>query len=141
MPLYLDSVIFHKPEAEQAISNMLTRVAKKYKVVVVERMIEGPQTGRIYSKGNGPGFRLYHQASARYQRPAVDTGNLINSVEDEKIGPYEHQVYVDDGLAPYGKYLQSPRLERPIMTEEDAYDYERSQIVDEEIFAVEEALS
>lgn len=107
--------IFNRAAREGVISRGLTRKAKRYKKKVVDTMVQTPATGRVYAKGNATGFTRAHRASSKGNPPAVDTGNLIRSVEDHKTSPTTHEVYVDDPKAPYGKYLERPRLDRPIM--------------------------
>ena len=120
----LDSPIWNQSEVEQIVSNGLTRLAKRFKQKTVDNMIMSTPSGVLYApgfSGQGAGFRRYHQASARGERPAPDTMNLVLSVSDEKVSSFEHDVFVDDNRAPYGRWLQNPAgLNRPIATLVDA---------------------
>lgn len=126
MTVNLDSPIWDEAAREQIVSRGLTRIAKKFKQKTVTAMIEGVHTGAYYRPrlgGPGLGFTRLHHASARSERPSPDTLNLVNSVEDEKIAPLQHAVFVNDAQAPYGKYLQFG-MDRPIMTGADVVEFE-----------------
>jgi hypothetical protein len=119
----LNSAAFSDIEVEACIGRMLNRLAKRFKQERKDDMAYSSHTGRIYfqsERGAGGrgrrqgGFRSYHQASRYGERPAPITFNLTNALKDEKTGGLSHRVYVDDQQAPYGKYLQSERLNRPI---------------------------
>lgn len=108
----------------QAVSNCVSRLGKGFKQVTKSNMETATHTGRLYNLSpRGAGFSRTHRASARFERPAPITHNLINSVKDEKTSDNSVEIFVDDGQAPYGKYLQSDKLEREIMTDKDALDY------------------
>lgn len=117
-----------RSEREQALSNFLTRVAKLYVRQTVSDMVQGPHTGVLYRRARGPNFRRSHQASAKDEHPAPDTLNLINSVKDRKLSPSSHEAYVDDEQAPYGKYLERPRLSRRIMHPADVRKFVASTV-------------
>lgn len=134
MPTNLTSPVWNDEAVDGIISRCLTRLVKRFKNERVQDMASSPHTGVVYKKygdagtAGGPGgFRRFHQASARGQRPAPDTFNLSNSLRDEKLNPQQHRFYVDDITAPYGKYLQDPTvLDRPIATQEDADAFVKS---------------
>lgn len=132
MPVELTSPVWHELQRAEIVSRCLTRLAKRFKVERVEAMVAGPHTGILYKPalgGPGTGFNRFHRASARGQRPAPDTTNLINSVEDLKLATLQHAVYVDDAKAPYGKWLQDPTvLDRPIATLQDAEAFMASPV-------------
>lgn len=113
----LDSQIFNGTARRQAFANFVGRQAKDFKAVTKRRMIESKPAGRLYPRKRGAGFRRFHRASARGQRPAIDTGKLLNSIEDRRFGEFKAEVFAG---AEYAKYLQSERLDRPIMDERDA---------------------
>lgn len=123
MPLRIVSLnfvdpIFDKAKRDGVISRGLTRIGKRFKTLVVNTMIQTQAKGRLYEprfKGNAAGFTRSHRASIKGDPPAPDTMNLTRSVKDRKMSPTAHEVYVDDGQAPYGKFLERPRLNRPIM--------------------------
>lgn len=129
----LESPIFNETKAREIISSALTRVAKRFKQVTKDNQTLGPHTGKLYqsrNKGQGSGFRRYHRASSRGQRPSPDTMNLLNATDDRKDSWDSHTVYVDDAKAPYGKYLQEG-LDRPIMSPEDAAEFEGTVVKEE----------
>lgn len=127
MPVDLNSPVWNDLQRAEVVSRCLTRLAKRFKTERVAAMVAGPHTGVLYKPklgGPGPGFNRFHRASARGERPAPDTTNLINSVEDLKLATLQHAVYVDDSKAPYGKWLQDPDvLDRPIATLADAEEF------------------
>ncbi len=128
----LTSAVFNKPRSKAIVSRGLTRIAKRFKKITVDNMTQSNAAGRTYKRGAGPGFSRFHQASARGQRPEPDTFNLVNSVRDSKKTELKHDVFVDDGKAPYGKYLQNPSgLNRPIATKEDADRYAADEMQEE----------
>lgn len=113
----LDSQIFKDVSRRQAVSNLVGRNAKDFKNLTKRRMIESRPTGRLYRRSRGAGFIRSHRASAKGQRPAIDSGNLLNSVQDKRTGEFTAEASVG---AEYAKYLQSRRLKRPIMSDRDA---------------------
>lgn len=121
----LTSAIFDSSKREGVISRGLTRKAKQFKKVTVDDMVASPATGRTYKKGTGQGFTRSHTASSRGNPPRVDRGNLIRQVKDVKISTKAHEVYVDDAAAPYGAYLERPRLARTIMSPEQVGKFEK----------------
>lgn len=124
----LNSPIWNDQERVQIVSRCLSRLARKFKVERVQAMVAGPHTGRLYPRKGGVGFRRFHRASARGERPSPDTTNLINSLDHEKISDLRYSVNVDDVKAPYGKWLQDPdNLDRPIATIGDAEAFMESQ--------------
>ncbi len=128
MPVELTSPVWNATERVEVASRCLTRLAKRFKVERVSAMSAGPHTGVVYKRSGGGNFQRFHRASARGERPAPDTNNLLNSVKDQKIASLQHAVYVDDAKAPYGKWLQDPLvLDRPIATLADAEDFMKTQ--------------
>lgn len=125
------SPIFKGPKRTAIVSNTLTRIAKRFKKLTVDTMVFSQPQGRDYAKGRGQGFRRVHRASRRGQPPAPDTMNLVRSVEDNKVNPSTHEVYVDGNQAPYGEYLERPRLMRPIMGRALVKGFEDSQMQEE----------
>lgn len=121
MPVELNSPVWNDLQRKEIASRCLTRLAKKFKQERRDAMAFDSHTGIIYRRGSGDGFRRYHQASARGQSPAVDTGNLINSLVDNKLSLLQHEVAVDDSRAAYGKWLNDPAvLDRPTIRLEQA---------------------
>lgn len=121
----LNSAIFDKVKRSRSVSSFIAKQAKDFKVLTKERMVKGPQTGRLYRKKRGVNFRRSHRASARGQRPAVQTGLLLNAISDRRISDNHSQVYIAERLSSngttttkYGEILQN-KLGRPIMSEFD----------------------
>lgn len=116
-----ESDIFDPDRRVQILRNGNIRLAKRFKDVTRQAMIDETHTGILYqprNPGQGAGFTRSHRASARGERPAPDTMNLVNSLGDESISDTEHKVFVDDSQAPYAKWLQE-NMDRPIMTQGD----------------------
>jgi hypothetical protein len=112
----LDSEIFKAVSRRQAISNLVGRSARDFKNLTKRRIIESRPAGRLYSRGPGTGFTRAHRASAKGQRPAIDTGKLLNSIDDKRTGELSSEAFAG---AEYAKHLQSARLDRPIMSDGD----------------------
>jgi ribosomal protein L15 len=142
MPVDLNSPVWIDPQRLDVVSRCLTRLAKRFKAQQVQAMVAGPHTGVNYKKAGAEGFQRFHRASARGERPAPDTTNLINSVEDLKLASLQHAVYVDDAKAPYGKWLQDPDvLDRPIATKADAEAFMQSPEAKNELNKAKNELS
>lgn len=60
--------------------------------------MSGTKSGLVYTRGGRS-----HQASAPGEAPAIDIGNLVNSIFSEKSGPGEALV---GAHAEYGVYLE-----------------------------------
>jgi hypothetical protein len=123
----LDSKIFDKAFREQTVQNFVSRQARDFKVLTKQRIIESEPAGRDYARKRGAGFQRFHRASARGQRPAIDTGKLLNSIDDQMISPTVAEAFVG---AEYAEFLQSERLDRPIMDENDAQEAEAKMLRD-----------
>ena len=127
--IQLDSAIFRAAEVRRAISNAVRKQARIYKREVVRRMVESKPRGRVYPRRRGKGFKRFHRASALGQRPAVDTGTLINAVEDRSVSEFSAVVQIGhrynrrQNARDYARILQE-RLGRPIMTDQDARNVE-----------------
>ena len=68
--------------------------------------MSGPKSGVVY--GN-------HQASAPGEAPAIDTGNLINSLQIEETGDLEMTVSVNAEYAEALEFGTSKMAPRPFM--------------------------
>ncbi len=110
------SQVFKTDVMRQEASSFIGRQGKDFKNLSQRRMIESQPAGRLYKRKRGQGFTRSHRASARGQRPAIDTGKLLNSVNDRRLGPYKVKVSVD---TPYAPILQSPKLDRKIIRDSD----------------------
>lgn len=121
------SQIFDKTARRQSLANFISRQAKDFKDLTKRRMIESKPLGRLYSRRRGIGFTRAHRASARGQRPAIDTGVLLNSIRDRKTNEMTSEVFAG---AAYAEYLQSERLNRPIMSDADAKEAQTKAVLD-----------
>jgi hypothetical protein len=126
----LNSQIFKAVPRRQAIANLVGRSARDFKNLTKRRIIESRPAGRLYPRRRGAGFTRAHRASARGQRPAIDTGKLLNSIRDKRNAEFRAEAYAG---AEYAKYLQSEKLKRPIMSERDAAEAERKMLRDSEV--------
>lgn len=118
----LDSDIFRDVPRRQAVSNLIRRAARDCKNAAKRRIIESKPAGKLYRRKRGAGFLRFHRASAKGQRPAIDTGTLLNSIKDRRTAEYTATTTAD---AKHAEYLQSKRLNRPIMDEKDAAEEQR----------------
>jgi len=121
------------------MNNLVSRNAREFKRLTQERMIKGLASGRTYAKSKGSGSRRLHKASRRGQRPAVDTGTLVNAIRNAPTGQYRAKVDVADRVNPnsqtlasgYAEILQE-KLDRPIMSDFDARQAEMKMKFDAE---------
>ncbi len=121
------SKIFDKASRQQAVSSLVSKNAREFKRLTQERMTKGLHSGRTYKKRKGAGFTRAHRASRRGQRPAPDSGTLVNAIRSQPTGPYTAKVDIAEKVNPnsgtvaskYGEILQE-KLGRPIMTAKDA---------------------
>ena len=116
MPVKLESLIFDKVKRRAVISSAVSKSAKVFKEATRRRMVESKPSGRIEERGRaGKGFSRRFRRSARGQRPAVDTGTLINALSDKKTGEFSSEVFIADKTNPrnkanakdYGERLQT----------------------------------
>lgn len=128
----LNAKIHDKRERVRVLGRVPGEAAKRHKDRTRRQMIEGPQTGNLYRRKNGPGFRRSHRASARGQRPAPDTFTLVNAVSDKRTGEMSAEVFIAERINPrnganasdYAEILQN-NMGRPIMTGGDAINADR----------------
>jgi hypothetical protein len=67
----------------------------------------------------GATFSRGHRASARGERLAVDSGNLVNNaLRAERTGDSSARTYIDESVAPYAQ-LQQDDFDRQVMTDAD----------------------
>lgn len=99
-----------------AIAASLAPYARKVIIKTIEDIeniskdsMQGPKSGREYpSKG-----RKMHQASAPGEAPAIDTGNLVNSIQSKMIGATTGIVFTNTEYAPPLEYGSSKMAARP----------------------------
>lgn len=105
-----------KRERRQTIASFISRERRDFKNLTKRRIIDSKASGRLYRRKGGQGFKRSHRASARGQRPAIDSGKLLNSIQDKRRNDFSGEVFAG---ADYAKYLQSEKLNRPIMVDSD----------------------
>lgn len=128
----LNSPVWDDSRRQQIVSNCLTRIAKRFAQKEVTLMEQEQHTGRIYKLRAGPGFMRFHQASARGERPARQTGALINAIDDRKVSPSIHDVFIDGQRANYGSILQnSAGLDRPTFKQGDLDEFSDNEMQQE----------
>lgn len=80
-------------------------------VAEMKRIMALPKTGRTYRKKGG----VLHVASAPGQPPAMDTGNLTNSISMQMIGPLQGRVNINAEYAAYLEYGTVRMAARPYL--------------------------
>jgi hypothetical protein len=137
----LDSKIFDRATRGQKLQSFVNRQAKEFKRLTQTRMIESKATGVIVPRRKvsryGPGFERRHQRSSRGQRPAIETTNLMNAVDDRQTSETSAEVFIQPRPNPetgqsaseYGEILQE-KLGRRIMDEQDAADAQTKMLQD-----------
>lgn len=90
--------------ANQAVRETIFDIARRSVI-----LMQGTKTGREYPRPNG----MMHQASAPGEAPAVDTGNLFNSIRAEMTGPQSGVVYTHVEYAPILEYGSAKMAARP----------------------------
>lgn len=93
---------------DQVVGSIATEIANAAKT-----SMRGAKHGRAYAKGVSKWRRVkgqkvaaairLHRASAPGEAPAIDTGNLVNSIEAVRIGNAHWRVNV---YAEYGAFLE-----------------------------------
>jgi hypothetical protein len=120
----LDSLIFDKARREQALTAAVSKTTVQFAASTAEKMVEGPQTGILYGRRRGRDFTRSHRASAKGQRPAVDSGNLLHSIKHQMAGAFTGEVTtIVPGPFDYAAQLQD-KMSRPIQSDEDAKEAE-----------------
>ena len=95
------------PQLRAKVSSFVSRQARDFKNLTKRRIVESRPAGRLYARRSGPEFRRFHRASAKGQRPAIDTGRLLNSIESTRLTDLTYEVSVG---VPYAGYLQNPMI-------------------------------
>jgi len=111
----LNSGIFDKAKRNAAASSAVNKAAVEYARYVPEQQIESKPTGKLYKRKRGATFTRSHRASAKGQRPAIDTGKLLRSTKHKKTGPLTAEVTTvakDKGFD-YASRLEN-KMNRPI---------------------------
>lgn len=106
----------------KALSVAVRNTAKYYEAETRQRILASSPSGALYKRRGG-----FHRASARGQRPAVDTATLIRSFRTRELSMLKQVVEVAPNRNPfsgtradrYADILQRLRA-RKIMTDDDA---------------------
>jgi hypothetical protein len=116
----------------QQFSNVVLKNAKIFQVATHDRMIKQIPQGKNVEKREGKGFKRFHRASARGQRPQPDTLTLANAVQTQRTGDFSALVDIKAKINPENKesardYAETlvQNLGRVIMTRDDVKIAER----------------
>ena len=121
MKIFVDVKDFEK--VQKAMDDLVANVGKPFEQVLegggqeirkeaVRSIQQDPKSGIIYQRYNP---RRRHQASAKGEAPASDTGFLVSQIKVQKKSPDEVVV---ESTAPYSAFLEfgtSQMGERPFM--------------------------
>lgn len=77
----------------------------------IKQSMQGSKGGRKYRRPGGN----WHQASTPGDAPAIDTGNLVNSIQVEMKSDIEGVVSTGTDYAPYLEYGTAHMKKRPFM--------------------------
>lgn len=121
------SPIFNTNQLRETLSRIPMESARKFKDSTKRRQIESRPQGELVEKRSGAGFRRFHRASRRGQRPSPDTLTLVNATTSERTGEFSAETFIAPKVNPENKELASVyaerlqnNLDRPIMSEQDA---------------------
>lgn len=123
----LTSKIFISPALLKTMDAALEKTAKEHIESTRSLITSSVPAGRLYKRRRG-----FHRASARGQRPAVDTGHMLSAFRSTKV---LRTWVVDVAETPnpqngvsaqkYAEILQSDYSKRKIITKKDAKDFEK----------------
>ena len=99
-------------DLKTATANTTLSTAAYAERVAKESMM-GPKSGRMY-KVSRTGKQ--HQASAPGQAPAIDTGNLVNSIRHQRVGQENARTYTNTEYAAHLEFGTAKMAPRPFMT-------------------------
>jgi phage gpG-like protein len=92
--------------AHNAVATIAREIEGKAKISIGEE-----KHGAIYLVQGG----IEHQASAPGEAPAIDTGNLVNSIQVEMTGPAAAVVFTNVEYAPYLEFGTIEIAPRPFL--------------------------
>lgn len=99
------------PDYEAIFSRFVITAAHRIRARMRDKLHE-KKTGRLYSRKSGKGFGRSHQASARGEAPASDTGALERSLNVVRVNTLEADIKSALG---YPAILEDPnKLDRPL---------------------------
>lgn len=123
----ITSKIFNTPALLKTLDAALEKTAKEHVESTKQLITSSVPSGRLYKRRRG-----FHRASARGQRPAVDTGHMLSAFRSTKV---LRTWVVDVAQTPnpengvsaqkYAEILQSNYGGRKIITKKDAKDFEK----------------
>lgn len=77
-----------------------------------KKSMQGPKTGRIYKVSK---TGKLHQASAPGEAPAIDTANLVNSIQHEQVGRRDARTFTNTEYGPPLEFGTAKMAARPFM--------------------------
>ena len=121
-----DQGIYDPGKRRAAIRRALFRTTKEAKRETKQAMVQSAPRGALYRKRRGAAFIRAHRASARGQRPAIETGNLLNAVSDRRLSDTKRELFIAPKPNPingvpsseYAEILQN-KMARKIITGKD----------------------
>lgn len=103
------------PEIIQGMETHASRAVKETIFDIEARtkaLMSGPKSGAFYERPQGK----MHQASAPGEAPAIDTGNLINSIQTQMVSTYKGVVFTNAEYAPVLELGGAHIAARPFFT-------------------------
>ena len=105
----------HFPEIIRGMETKATRAVLETIFDIESRtkaLMSGPKSGAFYARPQGK----MHQASAPGEAPAVDTGNLINSIQVQMVSTFRWMVFTNAEYAPVLELGGAHIAARPFFT-------------------------
>lgn len=100
-------------ELFRALTTVLVKVSKKYYQVSQQGIAYSRVTGRFYKRRRGVGYVRLHQASARGETAANDSGNLLRSINFRAMSSIKTVV---EATADYAEILVD-KLDRRVLAD------------------------
>jgi len=97
-------------EMEQQTKDIVSATALSIHGHAVKEIQRGNKSGRLYQRGSKT-----HQASAKGEAPATDTGALVSSLQLRGAGSTTMHVFTRLNYAPFLEFGTSKMGERPFM--------------------------
>ena len=123
---------FDKRTMNAAIRDAVGKTLDEFVDYIKEEQVKSSPAGKLYKRGSfsgrnkiggvrasGKGTKI-HRASAKGQRPAIDSGKLNRSTRKKRLGAFKGEVTTiakNKGFD-YAEHLQE-KLDRPIQDERD----------------------
>lgn len=90
----LNSPIFNDQAVNSVMERVINRRSREFVISISEKVQTEQKTGKLYPRKSGNGFKTFHRASAKGQRPAVDRGVLLRNIKRKSLGPSRAEVTV-----------------------------------------------